>query len=591
MTGPLGRARRRLLSAVPPRGLQAAAAVRHGETPAQVRLREALLGWRSRSQLSPTGEADAPVVVGSIAAPVVALTAEPGLRADAVLGENLALVLDALEGDAVPYAVLEAATMRRRVVVVTADSADRARSALARALADRPVYVQAVSGDRAVGRPVPARDVARHRATAGADVLRVFTVRAAGGTVLAGEELGCDLELWPLVDRLGLPRPDGGVHEPGTALAPRPNRWAAYLTPAQRAGDRTAEQATAVVDGRRVRTCPGLLEPHLLDVHFPVDVVYTWVDGSDPAWAARKAAALAAAPSASALHELAANPSRWASRDELRYSLRSLEMYAGWVRRIHLVTDGQVPSWLDTSDPRVQVVDHRELFGETGRLPTFNSHAIESRLHRVPGLAEHFLYLNDDVFFGRPVAPELFFLGNGLARFFLTGAFDLGGPAAADLPVVAAAKRNRDLVAAAFGRRVTQKLQHVAHPQLRSVLAEIEERFPDEVARTAAAQFRSADDVSVPASLAHHYAFATGRAVPGTLAYRYLDIAAERAPLSMRRLLRLRDADVFCLNDVAGSPDSTDLTDRVQTFLEAYFPVPSSLEKTPPQDDAAAGRP
>ena len=64
------------------------------------------------------------------------------------------------------------------------------------------------------------------------------------------------------------------------------------------------------------------------------------------------------------------------------------------------------------------MVPHREIFGDTGRLPTFNSQAIESRLHRIPGLAEHFLYLNDDVFLGRPVPPEMFFTPGGLTRFF-----------------------------------------------------------------------------------------------------------------------------------------------------------------------------
>ena len=38
-------------------------------------------------------------------------------------------------------------------------------------------------------------------------------------------------------------------------------------------------------------------------------------------------------------------------------------------------------------------------------LPTHNSHAVESQLHHIPGIAEHFLYSNDDMFFGRPLQP------------------------------------------------------------------------------------------------------------------------------------------------------------------------------------------
>ena len=47
------------------------------------------------------------------------------------------------------------------------------------------------------------------------------------------------------------------------------------------------------------------------------------------------------------MHALAANDSRYISRDELRYSLRSVDMYADWVRHVYLVTDNQVPPWLE----------------------------------------------------------------------------------------------------------------------------------------------------------------------------------------------------------------------------------------------------
>lgn len=106
--------------------------------------------------------------------------------------------------------------------------------------------------------------------------------------------------------------------------------------------------------------------------------------------------------------------SRFTSRDELRFSLRSLEYYASWVRKIFIVTDRQVPSWLDTDDPKITVVDHRDIFSDPSVLPVFNSHAIESQLHHIPGLADHYLYLNDDCFFLRPTGSELFFTANDL---------------------------------------------------------------------------------------------------------------------------------------------------------------------------------
>jgi hypothetical protein len=345
-----------------------------------------------------------------------------------------------------------------------------------------------------------------------------------------------------------------------------------YLTPARR------QPVAAVVGSREVTTYQGLLTPHAFDIGFPVDVVYTWVDGSDPAWLARKAQAWAQTRPGDR-HDFAANAGRFASHDELRYSLRSLEMYAGWVRNVFIVTDDQVPAWLNLEHPKVRLVDHRELFGQAGVLPTFNSHAIESRLHHLSGLAEHYLYLND-VLFGRAVAPELFFHANGLTKFFLsTRVVDLDLPSPRDLPVVSAAKNSRALIEKAFEATITHRFQHVAHPLRRSVMAELEDRFPDELTRTAASQFRSPEDISAAAFLAHYYGFMTGQAVPDTIDYRYIDISTPKAVITLQRLLRGREPDVFCVNEVDSSAvDPLAQQHILKSFLDAYFPVPSQFE-------------
>lgn len=70
---------------------------------------------------------------------------------------------------------------------------------------------------------------------------------------------------------------------------------------------------------------------------------------------------------------------------ELRYSLRSLERYAPWVRHVYLVTNGQIPYWLDLENPRLTVVTHDQIFLNLSHLPTFSSPAIESHIHRLVG--------------------------------------------------------------------------------------------------------------------------------------------------------------------------------------------------------------
>ncbi|WP_139005408.1 stealth family protein [Arthrobacter crystallopoietes] len=318
--------------------------------------------------------------------------------------------------------------------------------------------------------------------------------------------------------------------------------------------------------------------PTVTELVEPVDAVYTWVDGEDPEWLARKTAALSRTH-IGGLNEYAANDERYRPHDELRYSLRSLDYFAPWINHIYLVTAGQIPEWLDVSNPRITVVDHQQIFPGDA-LPTFNSHAIEARLHHIPGLSEHFLYLNDDVFFGRHVKPELFFEGSGLSRFFLSDQeVDDGQPDAADLPVDSAAKQNRILIEQRFGRTVRFKFKHAAHPERVSTLRQLERDFQTKHAATTRSQFRSPSDISIPSSLAHYYGYMVGAAVPGNLAYRYCDIGEASAHAKLLRLLRDRNADVFCLNEIGGATIDLSAQDQlVQQFLRAYFPVPSSFE-------------
>ena len=144
----------------------------------------------------------------------------------------------------------------------------------------------------------------------------------------------------------------------------------------------------------------------------PIDAVYTWVNGSDPAWFARMAhyrRLERGLNSSDAEADGGAAPKRYRDNGELRYSMRSLFKYAPWLRSIILVTDNQVPAWLDTNHPRVRLVTHEEIFANASHLPVFSSPAIEANLHRIPGLSRHWLYFNDDVMLGAPVWPDDFY--------------------------------------------------------------------------------------------------------------------------------------------------------------------------------------
>ncbi|MFK7919977.1 MAG: stealth family protein [Ilumatobacter sp.] len=313
---------------------------------------------------------------------------------------------------------------------------------------------------------------------------------------------------------------------------------------------------------------------HMAD---PIDIVYTWVDGADPEWA--QAFRETAESAGRLVDEVALDPARYRSRDELRYSLRSVWAYCGWVRKIWIVTAGQAPEWL-LDDDRVTVVDHREILPPDA-LPTFNSHAIESALHHIDGLAEHFIYFNDDMAIARPVRPELFFTPNGLGRVFLSGARVEGAEDEYSLAVDTGARRGRELLAERFGRVVTGKPYHAPYPLRRSTLHSMEVEFADIVGRTAHSRFRSPTDLSIAASFGGNYGIAVADSVIGDIATDYVHVESGRLQWHLDRIRLSGRFDTFCVNEtrdgLGGAPDREQ---RIADFFEAMFPVAAPWERS-----------
>ena len=132
-----------------------------------------------------------------------------------------------------------------------------------------------------------------------------------------------------------------------------------------------------------------------------IDVVITWVDGNDPAWQAERERF-----SPTALAD--GRDFRYRDWGVLPFLFRGLERFAPWVDTVHLVTWGHLPSWLNTAHPKLHIVRHEDYI-PSHYLPTFNSHTIELNMHRIEGLADQFIYFNDDMFLLRPLAAERFF--------------------------------------------------------------------------------------------------------------------------------------------------------------------------------------
>ncbi|MGK0275589.1 MAG: hypothetical protein ACI9N0_001975 [Ilumatobacter sp.] len=299
---------------------------------------------------------------------------------------------------------------------------------------------------------------------------------------------------------------------------------------------------------------------------FDVDLVYTWVDDDDLDWRTSYDEALKRAPRDNTTNE-SSHTARFENHDELRYSMRSVWRYAGWFRSIFVVTAGHRPAWL-SNHPRVTVINHDDILSPNS-LPTFNSHAIEAALHRISGLSEQFIYLNDDFFVGRPLGFEAFFDPSGRPKVFVS---DHVTPRAGDTTVgqFPAARQTDQLIQSLTGSTAGYLLGHAPYPQLRSVSEELETRLADHFEGTASHRFRHPDDISVAASLAPWYAIATGRADRVTVPSEYVSVGHATTGAKLRRLRRRRDYDTFCLNWTEQSSQVWD--QRVQRFLRRRFP-------------------
>ncbi len=336
------------------------------------------------------------------------------------------------------------------------------------------------------------------------------------------------------------------------------------------ADEATLERATDEPIGRS----------HLLSGE-PIDVVYTWVDSADPDW---RAARSTWADKQHVEMQSSGNEERYLDRDELRYSLRSLWAYAPFVRNVYIVTAGHLPKWLVADHSRIRVVPHSEIFPNTGDLPTFNSHAIEACLHRIPDLSENFLYFNDDVFLGRETSIDSYFTKSGLikSRFSATHAAATAKPAPSAIATDWASYNAVHLIARDFGLLFDRKLSHVPIPMKRSLLQEIEAQYPEPIAKTRSAKFRSASDIALPSMLAHYYGIAKGIAVEWTEESGeciYVDTGRHDFQSQLEIITQTKPSFV-CLN-VTGTHADIDLdtqADLLRDYLRQRYPIASPFE-------------
>jgi hypothetical protein len=244
-----------------------------------------------------------------------------------------------------------------------------------------------------------------------------------------------------------------------------------------------------------------------------IDVVIAWVDGRDPQHRRKRQRYLADPGADEQPEQVASKERRFSDNDEIRFCLRSIRNYAPWVRSIWLVTDNQVPASIDRQQAEldnIHIVDHREIFrGHEQLLPTFNSFAIESMLWRIDGLADRFLYFNDDMMLVSPVESTDFFSNEGKVN--LRGRWNnLDGKREEEISFFDGTKvRGAEMLG--YTSEHFFSPDHAIYPMLRPAMEELFEEFQAAFLSNAAYRFRSRKQFW-PISTHNHLLLKTSRA-------------------------------------------------------------------------------
>ncbi len=331
-----------------------------------------------------------------------------------------------------------------------------------------------------------------------------------------------------------------------------------------------------------------------------IDFVILWVDGNDPAWQKEKNK-----------YEEEKNSNnnsvnRYRDWGLLPYWFRAVEKFAPWVRKIHFVTWGHVPMFLNLNAPQLHVVRHDEFIPEE-YLPTFSSHTIEMNIHRIPDLAEHFVYFNDDMFLLRPFQPEEFFQDGlpctygGEVPIELIGNIGTWQHAAVnDLGIVNAHFPKRESVAK-FGKKyidkcyrwednirtfVLEKLHpnyftgfknlHAPAAYLKSTFQEVWDAERERLEATCHNKFRTSDDVNQWVVL--WWQIANGQFSP-TVIDNFVEAISEDSIGQLCNIIEQQKHDYICLNDPENSIEFEYLAEKLITSFEKILPQRSNFER------------
>lgn len=308
-----------------------------------------------------------------------------------------------------------------------------------------------------------------------------------------------------------------------------------------------------------------------------VDIVFMWVDDKDINWQREKEKWQRLLD----VKGVAVNVSRYRNNDELRYALRSVHKNIPWVRKIYLITNGQKPSWLDLSHPKISLVKHSDILPKEA-LPCFNSTAIEAGIHKIKDLSEFFLLANDDTFICRAVEKSNFFKGDKpILRTVPTQWTPQLTTSNIYCNNVTFANK---LIEKKYGKKFEIESHHNIDAYRKSVMMDAFNLFPEDFNRTIRSKFRQKGELH--RSIVNFYMLANElceqRMVGESIANMRGSLVME--PTNLHTMLKKISSKKYlflCLND--NEFVQRKHVKNISIFLNALFPIPAPWEKMRPK--------
>lgn len=333
-----------------------------------------------------------------------------------------------------------------------------------------------------------------------------------------------------------------------------------------------------------------------MNKEYDVDIVVPWVDGSDSAWLAEKASYEGSVCDADGEKN---SVKRYRDLNLMKYWFRGIENFAPWARKIHFVTWGHVPDFLNIDHPRLHIVNHKE-FIPSDCLPMYNAHVIEVSLYEINDLTEHFVYFNDDVFLLKATKKEDFFC-DGLPKInavecpiFQDGAYGLFLKNDIDLVNRNFVKKNQikknikkwfsaktlkgkmcNILASPWEKYLGFIVEHGPMPYLKKTWLDVWNKESAHMRRTQMSRFRNCENVNQ--NLFHFWQIANGDYEQGSLSQKMIVLSDESVD-DICSVVRHQKFQSICINDGFVS-DFDGTCNKLSDAFECILSRKSSFEK------------